>query len=135
MVEVRAIDPGLPARDPSAPSPAPSPATVATPGAPTAGAPTASATLAGAAAADQVPAARAALFVQAGAFSDPANAERLAAKLRGGGYGKIFVRDDIIAGRRMYRVRIGPVPGVPEFDRLVAALSLAGVYDAHLAMD
>jgi rare lipoprotein A len=75
------------------------------------------------------------LFVQAGAFADPANAERLAAKLRGGDYGKIFVRDDLIAGRRMYRVRIGPVPNVPEFDRIVAALERAGVHDAHLALE
>jgi rare lipoprotein A len=80
-------------------------------------------------------AARTVLFVQAGAFADPANAERLAAKLRGGGYGKIFVRDDMMAGRKMYRVRIGPVPDVPEFDRIVAALERAGVHDAHLAMD
>jgi rare lipoprotein A len=78
---------------------------------------------------------RTVLFVQAGAFADPANAERLAAKLRGGGYGKIFVRDDLIAGRKMFRVRIGPVPDVPEFDRIVAALGRAGVHDAHLAMD
>jgi rare lipoprotein A len=76
-----------------------------------------------------------ALFVQAGAFADPANAERLAEKLRGGGYGKVFVRDDMIAGRRMYRVRIGPVPDVPEFDRIVAALEGVGVRDAHLALD
>jgi rare lipoprotein A len=76
-----------------------------------------------------------ALFVQAGAFADPANAERLAAKLRGGSYGKIFVRDDFIAGRKMFRVRIGPVPTVAEFDRIVAALDRAGVRDAHLAMD
>jgi rare lipoprotein A len=78
---------------------------------------------------------RAPLFVQAGAFSDPANAEHLAAKLRGGAFGKIFVRDDVIAGRRMYRVRIGPVPNVPEFDRIVAALERAGVHDAHLALE
>jgi rare lipoprotein A len=78
---------------------------------------------------------RTVLFVQAGAFADPANAERLAAKLRGGGYGKIFVRDDLIAGRKMFRVRIGPVPDVPEFDRIVAALERAGVHDAHLALD
>ena len=77
----------------------------------------------------------AALFVQAGAFADPANAERLAQKLRGDGYGKVFVRDDVIAGRRMYRVRIGPVPDVPNFDRIVAALDRAGVRDAHLALD
>jgi rare lipoprotein A len=75
------------------------------------------------------------LFIQAGAFSDPKNAERLVEKLRGGAYGKVFVRDNEIAGRRMYRVRIGPVPDVAEFDRIVAALERAGVHDAHLALD
>jgi rare lipoprotein A len=73
--------------------------------------------------------------VQAGAFSDPANAERLAEKLRGGSYGKVFVRDDQLGGRRMYRVRIGPVPDVAEFDRVVAALGRAGISDAHLALE
>jgi rare lipoprotein A len=75
------------------------------------------------------------LFIQAGAFSDQKNAERLVEKLRGGGYGKIFVRDNEIAGRRMYRVRIGPVPDVAEFDRVVAALERVGINDAHLALD
>jgi rare lipoprotein A len=75
------------------------------------------------------------LFVQAGAFGDPANAQRLAQRLRGGAYGNVFVRDDQIAGRRMYRVRIGPVPNVAEFDRVVAALERDGVQDAHLALD
>ena len=77
----------------------------------------------------------AALFIQAGAFSDPKNAERMVEKLRGGGYGKVFVRDNEIAGRRMYRVRIGPVPDVAEFDRIVAALERVGINDAHLALD
>jgi rare lipoprotein A len=76
-----------------------------------------------------------ALYIQAGAFSDPKNAERLMEKLRGGGYGKVFVRDNEIAGRKMYRVRIGPVPSVAEFDRIVAALERVGVSDAHLALD
>jgi rare lipoprotein A len=75
------------------------------------------------------------LYVQAGAFADPVNADRLATKLRVGGYGKVFVRDDVIAGRKFYRVRIGPVPDVPEFDRIVSALEQAGVHDAHLAMN
>jgi peptidoglycan lytic transglycosylase len=105
MVEVRSID-------------APTPATVG---------PTTAAIAA--------PPVNAALFVQAGAFSDPANAQRLAEKLRGGSYGKVFVRDDEIAGRRMYRVRIGPVPDVAEFDRIVAALDRLGIKDAHLALD
>ena len=92
-------------------------------------------TASSAAVAGAVTPASSALFVQAGAFSDPANAERLAEKLRSGSYGKVFVRDDQIAGRRMYRVRIGPVPDVAQFDRVVAALEQAGINDAHLAFD
>lgn len=101
MVEVRAIDPLIPASTAAAAPPAPVPE----------------------------------LYVQAGAFSDPANAQRMAERLRGGGYGNIFVRDDQIAGRRMYRVRVGPVRDVAEFDRVVAALARAGIPDAHLAFD
>ena len=76
-----------------------------------------------------------ALFIQAGAFSDPKNAERLAEKLRGGAFGKVSVSDNQIAGRRMYRVRIGPVPTVAQFDRIVAGLERVGINDAHLALD
>jgi rare lipoprotein A len=75
------------------------------------------------------------LFVQAGAFAAPDNAQRLAEKLRAAGYTRVFVRDDLIAGRKLYRVRIGPIPDVPEFDRIVAALEQVGVRDAHLALD
>jgi rare lipoprotein A len=140
MVEVRALDPGAP-RDPPVPllaaapmAPSSGPAGVIATAAAAPAAQSASAVAEGAAATPPL-APRAALYVQAGAFADPANAQRLADQLRGGGYGKIFVRDDFIAGRRMYRVRIGPVPDVPEFDRIVAALDQAGVHDAHLALD
>jgi rare lipoprotein A len=118
MVEVRSIDPPTPALTAS------TAATAATAATATESAPPSVA-----------PIANTALFVQAGAFSDPANAERLAEKLRGGSYGKVFVRDNEIAGRRMYRVRIGPVPDVAEFDRIVAALDRLGIKDAHLALD
>ena len=81
------------------------------------------------------PLAGAPLFVQAGAFADPANAERLAAKLRDQSFSNVFVREDDVAGRHLYRVRIGPVPDVPAFDRIVGALEQAGVSDAHLALN
>jgi rare lipoprotein A len=135
MVEIRSIDPTV----------APPPLTLAAAGSPAPAAVPAAAPLTVVPAAPMptptpTPAPAAALggpglFVQAGAFSDPANAERLAARLRGGSYGKVYVRDDQIAGRKMYRVRIGPVPDVAEFDRVVAALERAGVKDAHLALD
>jgi rare lipoprotein A len=119
MVEVRSVGPANPSGEPAALT------------AEANAEPAATAAPATAAAASR----SAALFVQAGAFADPANADRLAMKLRGGGYGKVFVRDDVVAGRKFYRVRIGPVPDVPEFDRIVSALEHAGVHDAHLAMN
>ena len=143
MVDVRTIDASLPPPVITASSGAPAAATAAPGAALAAVAPTAMAPVAGSAAEPSAAtpagsgaaAASPALFVQAGAFSDPANAERLAEKLRGRSYGKVFVREDQIAGRRMYRVRIGPVPDVAEFDRIVAALERAGINDAHLALD
>jgi rare lipoprotein A len=154
MVDVRTVDPSAPApvisasaassaaAAPNAGSGAAAPGAVAS----ATGVPTTVAPISAAQPNSAVPGAAAptpsstaavspALFVQAGAFSDPANAERLAEKLRGGSFGKIFVRDDRIAGRRMYRVRIGPVPNVAAFDRVVAALERAGISDAHLALD
>jgi rare lipoprotein A len=144
MVEVRSLDaapalapapaPALEAPITAADSaPAAAPLTASPLEATSAAAPLAGSAVAGSAV-TQV-AVPAALFIQAGAFSDPKNAERLVEKLRGGGYGKIFVRDNEIAGRRMYRVRIGPVPNVAEYDRIVAALARVGVHDAHLALD
>jgi rare lipoprotein A len=140
MVEIRSIDPAVappPLTLAAAGSPAPAPVPAAAPlVVPAAQTPTPTPT--STSTPKPTPAAALGgpgLFVQAGAFSDPANAERLAAKLRGGSYGKVYVRDDQIAGRKMYRVRIGPVPDVAEFDRVVAALERAGVKDAHLALD
>ena len=144
MVEIRSIDPTvapppltLAAAGSPAPAAVPAAAPLVVPAAPTP-TPTPAPTATSMTTAMPAPAAALGgpgLFVQAGAFSDPANAERLAARLRGGSYGKVLVRDDQIAGRKMYRVRIGPVPDVAEFDRVVAALERAGVKDAHLALD
>jgi len=125
FVEVRAIDPSMPEPLVLAATPLPlSPGTSAPPpGLGSPGAPAPPAPLA------------TGLFIQAGAFANPANAERLADKLRGGGFGTVFVRESENAGRKLYRVRIGPVPDVSEFDRVVAALAEAGVADARLALD
>lgn len=75
------------------------------------------------------------LYVQAGAFSEPANAERLLERLRAAGLGVAFVRRDEVDGRPLYRVRVGPVPSVAEFDRLVEKLRGVGITDARLAAD
>ncbi len=73
------------------------------------------------------------LYIQTGAFADPANAERLLAKLRDNGYPDAFVRDATVGGRRLYRVRIGPVHSVDDYDRIVDGLERIGVSGARLA--
>lgn len=80
-------------------------------------------------------AAATALYVQAGAFSAEANAANLLAQLRSKGVTKGFVRADEVNGKPMYRVRIGPIPTVPEFDRIISRLKSLGIADARLALD
>ncbi len=75
------------------------------------------------------------LFIQAGAFADPANAERLLDKLRAHGYADAFVRSAKIGGRTLYRVRIGPVKDVDAYDRIVNGLARIGIPGAHLALN
>jgi rare lipoprotein A len=151
FVEVRAIDPlanPITAITPvtsamltaPAPSPGLAPAAAAAASAGTAPAANpAAAAAAGpsgsAAATTGLPPARAGLFIQAGAFSSRSNAETLASRLRSGQYGSVYVRESQMAGKTLYRVRIGPVADVPAFDRTVKALERAGVPDAHLAPD
>jgi rare lipoprotein A len=77
----------------------------------------------------------AALYVQAGAFSTQANASKLLDQLRTQGVEKGFVREDQLDGKTLYRVRVGPIPSVNEFDRVLARLKSLGVADARLAAD
>ncbi|NLG75782.1 MAG: septal ring lytic transglycosylase RlpA family protein [Xanthomonadaceae bacterium] len=75
------------------------------------------------------------IFVQAGAFSSEANAATLLERLRAHGVQNGFVRKDNVEGRTLYRVRVGPLPSVGEFDRIVSKLKSLGVTDARLASD
>jgi rare lipoprotein A len=76
-----------------------------------------------------------ALYVQAGAFSAEANATRLLEQLRSKGVRQGFIRSDSVNGQTVFRVRIGPIPSVVEFDKVIARLRSLGVTDARLAMD
>jgi rare lipoprotein A len=79
------------------------------------------------------PAATSDLYVQAGAFASEANARRLLGELRAKGVANAFVREDQVDGRTLYRVRVGPIPSVSEFDRVVKRLRDLGIADARLA--
>jgi rare lipoprotein A len=75
------------------------------------------------------------IYIQAGAFGSEANALSLVERLRTNGVDNGFVRRDEVNGRTLYRVRVGPLPDVGEFDRLVARLKSLGIADAQLAAD
>ena len=75
------------------------------------------------------------LYVQAGAFGVADNAERLVARLRADGFSQAFVRRDIVDGRDLYRVRVGPIADVAAYDRVVAELRALGIAEPRLALD
>jgi rare lipoprotein A len=77
-----------------------------------------------------------ALFIQAGAFADRINAQRVVQRLHTGGLAKAFILAPPPDGKApLYRVRVGPINGVPEYDRLAAELARLGYPDARLAND
>ena len=72
------------------------------------------------------------IFVQVGAFGDRANAERRRSALLSGGIGGTFIFADEAATPPMYRVRIGPIDGVNDYDALVRKLEALGISNPYL---
>jgi rare lipoprotein A len=75
------------------------------------------------------------LYVQAGAFADEQNAQRLLERLHAAGLANAFVVSPLVNKSRLYRVRLGPVANVAEFDQLATRLQALGIADARLASD
>ena len=74
-------------------------------------------------------------YAQAGAFAEDGNARRLAERLRDANIGEVAISETRVDGRRLYRVRVGPVAGVTEFDALIERLRQVGVEGARLALE
>lgn len=72
------------------------------------------------------------IYVQAGAFADAGNAERLAARL--GSVGPAQVSSVVLGGQTFHRVRI-PARNVPEADRLLRLTLGAGAQGARIVVD
>jgi rare lipoprotein A len=73
------------------------------------------------------------MFVQAGAFSQFANAHRMEALLRGVGPVQISQVDGGVG--RVFRVRVGPIGSVAEADALLARVVASGVNEARIVVD
>lgn len=73
-------------------------------------------------------------YIQIGAYSQQANANRAAQRLRDAGLERVFTLSPS-ADQPLQRVRIGPISSVQEFDQLIARLSALGFPEARLAQD
>jgi rare lipoprotein A len=72
------------------------------------------------------------IFVQVGAFGERANAERRLGALSVAGIEKAFIHEEQANGQTLYRVRIGPVADVVQYDVLVEELERIGITDPYL---
>jgi rare lipoprotein A len=75
------------------------------------------------------------VFVQVGAFGDVSNARRRQALLRDGGVGPAFVHEDRSTSTTLYRVRIGPIADVVQYDSIVEDLRRLGITETHLVTE
>ena len=75
------------------------------------------------------------IFVQVGAFGSRDNADRRLNLLRSGGIGTAFVVVDLAEDPVLYRIRIGPIRGVEQYDLLVDELSNLGIADPYLVTE
>lgn len=72
------------------------------------------------------------IFVQVGAFGDQTNAARRLAVLSQSGIDNAFIHEDTTTSPSLYRVRIGPVADVVQYDLLVEELDGLGIKDPYL---
>jgi len=72
------------------------------------------------------------IFVQVGAFGSRENANRRLGVLKSGGIGTAFVIKDTSTNPALYRVRIGPIKDVVQYDILVEELENLGISDPYL---
>ncbi len=75
------------------------------------------------------------LYLQVGAFGDRSNAQRLVDRLHGNGYHSAAIRSDTVRVPPIFRVRLGPVNDVAEYDELVNKMTELEIVDTHLVTE
>ena len=75
------------------------------------------------------------IYLQVGAFSDSANAERVAAQLRVANFAPVQVSDATIGGRLVHRVRVGPLSDVDSADQVSTKIEQMGLPQPQVAVD
>ena len=81
----------------------------------------------------QVPVSPTRMYIQAGAFSNKTNAERVRDRLST--IGDVSVTPIPVGGRELFRVRLGPIKDVANADRLLAQVVQAGYGTARTVVE
>jgi len=72
------------------------------------------------------------IYVQVGAFGSRENAERRSAELTTAHFGNVIVHADTKVSPTLYRVRIGPIHDVIQYDVIVEELANIGISNPYL---
>ena len=75
------------------------------------------------------------LYLQAGAFSDRMNAQRLSQRMRPVAGKLVYVSPIIVDGTPLYRVRIGPLPDVVKADQLTNRIIAMGMDAPRIVLE
>jgi rare lipoprotein A len=76
---------------------------------------------------------RTSTYVQAGAFSDSANAQRLSQQLSASGNTNVYPAN--VGGKSFYRVRVGPFQNVAEADAALGQILSKGINNAMIVVE
>ena len=72
------------------------------------------------------------IYVQVGAFGRRENAERRSAELNAAHFGNVIIHADTDVSPTLYRVRIGPIHDVIQYDVIVEELANIGISNPYL---
>jgi rare lipoprotein A len=75
------------------------------------------------------------LYLQVGAFGDRTNAQQLLDRLHGSGFSNAIIRSDTGGAPSMFRVRLGPIADVTEYDLLIEKMAALEIVDTHLVSE
>jgi peptidoglycan lytic transglycosylase len=72
------------------------------------------------------------IYVQVGAFGSRENAERQSTALSDAHFGNVFIHEDTSVSPTLFRVRIGPIHDVIQYDVIVEELGIIGIGKPYL---
>ncbi|TDJ45185.1 MAG: septal ring lytic transglycosylase RlpA family protein [Gammaproteobacteria bacterium] len=75
------------------------------------------------------------MYLQVGAFGEPGNAQKLADQLTSNGITKVLVHESRGETPKLFRVRVGPLNNIAEYDRLSQQVERLQMAKTHLVVE